>query len=53
MDDALVVQSDKEEIIEMNNGCICCTGKLPCFRVVFCVTATARLVCTHGINLPV
>ena len=35
----------------MNNGCICCTGKLPRFKVVFCVTATARLVCTHGISI--
>ena len=28
IDDALVLQS-KEEVIEMNNGCICCTGELP------------------------
>ena len=25
VDDALVLES-KEEIVEMNNGCICCTG---------------------------
>lgn len=28
IDDALVLQS-KEEVIEMNNGCICCTSKFP------------------------
>jgi hypothetical protein len=26
VDDALVIES-KEEIIEMNNGCVCCTGE--------------------------
>jgi len=26
IDNGLVVQA-KEEIVEMNNGCICCTGK--------------------------
>jgi len=28
IDDALVKVSSQEEIIEMNNGCICCTGKV-------------------------
>ena len=40
MDDALVMDT-KEEIFEMNNGCICCTGAsgawagwLPCSRLL-------------------
>jgi hypothetical protein len=36
IDDALVMET-KEEIFEMNNGCICCTGRLKllcCFRVI-------------------
>ena len=28
IDDALVLRSE-EEVIEMNNGCICCTGESP------------------------
>lgn len=28
IDDALVMET-KEEIFEMNNGCVCCTGALP------------------------
>ena len=27
IDDALVKLSSQEEIIDMNNGCICCTGE--------------------------
>lgn len=34
IDDALVKLSSREEIIEMNNGCICCTGELSARHVI-------------------
>jgi len=36
IDDGLVMES-KEEILEMNNGCVCCTGEARACAFVVCV----------------
>lgn len=46
VDDALVIET-KEEIFELNNGCVCCTGKAACYCIwkfcICCLQFTAAL----------
>lgn len=60
IDDALVKLSSQEEIIEMNNGCICCTGKpclsYACSRVLtlrICAALNCRLAQRYRLKLDV
>jgi hypothetical protein len=49
IDDALVMQA-QEEIFEMNNGCVCCSGALPRHELLYSEHAPATGKTPAGAN---